>query len=160
MLLPLNVSSSGCINGVSFPLAIKVKMSDLYMFCFDMEQFTNTRTGSRHKPYDKIPLIITVRFQARFEKLVVGIADYILQKVFLLYLDEFYLKFLLFCKFKVLVDTLQSKIYCLWLKVLHQVPLVCQEILFIHFPIMTEEILHRPHIRGDGVLGKRLVFTK
>ena len=135
-------------------------MSDLYMFCFDMKQFTDTRPCSSHKPHDKIPFIITVRFKLRFEKFVIGITDYIFQKVLLLYLYELHFQFLLFCKFQILVDTLQPKIYCLWLKVLHQVPLVCQEILFIHFPIMTEEILHRPHIRGDGVLGKRLVFTK
>jgi hypothetical protein len=99
-------------------------MSDLYMLCFDVKQFADTSTGSRHEPYDKIPLIITVSFQALFKKLVVCIADYILQKVFLLYFDELYLQFLLFRKFKILVDTLQSKIYCLWFEVLNQIPLV------------------------------------
>ena len=81
-------------------------MSDLYMLCFDVEQFADTRTGSRHEPYDKIPLIITVSFQARFEKFIIRITDYIFQEILLLYLDELYLKFLLFRKFKVLVDTL------------------------------------------------------
>ena len=54
---------------------------------------THTRTGSRHEPYDKIPLIITVSFSGAFEKFIIRITDYIFQEILLLYLDELYLKF-------------------------------------------------------------------
>ena len=129
-------------------------MPDLYMFRFDMEQFADTCSRSSHTPHDEIPLIVTISLEPSFEKFIIGIADYVFQKVLLLYFHELYLQFLLFRKFKKLVDTLQPKVHRLWLEVLHQIPLICQEVLFVYFPIMTEEILHRPHIRGDSVFGK------
>ena len=42
----------------------------------------------------------------------------------------------------------------LWFEVLHQIPLVCQKVLLVYFSIMIEEILYRPHIRCNGVLGE------
>ena len=85
--------------------------------------------------------VLTICFELGFEKFVIGIAYYIFQKVLLLYLYELHFQFLLFCKFQILIDTLQPKVHRLWLKVLHQVSLICQEVLLVYFSIMIEEIL-------------------
>ena len=124
------------------------------MFRFDVEQFTNTCSGGGHEPHDEIPLLITISFKPGFEKFVIGIANYIFQKVLLLHLYELHFQFILLSELQELIDTLQSQVYCLRFEVLYQIPLVCQKVLLVYFSIMVKEILHCPHIRGDGVLGK------
>ena len=61
----------------------------------DVEQFTNTCSSGSHEPHNEIPLLITISFKLGFEKFVIGIADYIFQKVLLLYLYELHFQFIL-----------------------------------------------------------------
>ena len=83
---------------------------------------------------------------------LIGIADYVFQKVLLLNLDKLYFQFVLLCKLQILVDALQSQVYRLWSEVLHQVAFISQQILLVHFLIVSKEIVYRPHIRCHGVL--------
>ena len=75
-----------------------------------MEQFTNSCSGSSHKPHYKIPFIITICLESGFEKFIICITDYVFQKILLLYLYKLHFQFFLLCKLQILVNSLQTKI--------------------------------------------------
>jgi len=57
-------------------------------------------------------------------------------------------------KLQILVDTLQPQIDRLRFEVLHQIPFVSQKVLPVNLFVLRIEVLHRPHIRSDGILSQ------
>lgn len=94
------------------------------MFDLNLNQFTDSRARCRKVPHDKIPLHIAVLFELSFEKIVVGIANYIFKKVLLLDLHCFQMKFFLAQIGKVFVHRLDAQIDRFWLEKLHQITFI------------------------------------
>lgn len=103
---------------------------------------------------------MAIFFELGFEELVVGIADYVFEKVLLLNLDETHFEFLLLDKLQIFVDSLKSEVYCLGLVVLHKIPLVGEKILSRNFLVFFKEVCHRPHIGADGIRSQILARKK
>lgn len=135
-------------------LAVKIKMSCHNVFDFYLKQFTDTRTCRSHKPDHEIPFRETVLFQFRFQELVISIADDILQKVLLLNFDEFEFQPVLVDELKILVDSLQPKVHCLWLEVFHKKSLIGEQILLVELSIVGDKVIDSPHIGLHGVAGQ------
>lgn len=69
-----------------FMLALTTGLAEFHMLDFDLNKFADTRTSSSQIPDHKVPLHVTILLKLLFQKVVVGIADHILQKILLLYL--------------------------------------------------------------------------
>ena len=79
----------GNIQPPDFPaLGIKVEVSELDMFYFDLDKLADAGPGCRQIPHNEIPFHVFVLFQLIFQEIVVGIADHVFQKILLLDLDR------------------------------------------------------------------------
>ena len=100
---------------------------------------------------------MSVFLQLLFEKLIVGIADYVFEKVLLLNLHEVHFEFLLLDELQILVDGLKSEIDGLGLVMLHKIPLVGEKILSRHLLVFFKEVGHSPHVGTDCIRSQILV---
>ena len=96
---------------------------------------------------------MAIRFELPFEELVIGIADDVLEKIFLLDFYELHFELIFPDKLKILVDALKPQVYSLRLEMLHEKALVCKEILLCEFSIIGNEMVNSPDIGRHGVLG-------
>ena len=112
----------------------------------------NSQTTVEKRSVNNAPHVSLVREQmTALSYFVIGIANYVFQKVLLLNLYKAYLQFVLFGKLQILVDTLQTQIDGLRFEVLHKIPFIGKEIFLVDFLVMFKEIRHRPYIRCDSV---------
>ena len=95
-----------------------------------------------------------VGFQPCLEKSVIRIADYIFQEILLLHFDEADFKLVFSGEFQILVDSLQPEVDCLRTEILHQIALVCHQVLSVQLLVVGKEIICRPQIGRYGVPGK------
>ena len=83
------------------------------MLDFDLDQFADSCSGGRKESEHKIPKQFIVPLQAGLEIFVVGLADDILQKRFLLDPDKRLLPFFLTDALQIAVDGPKAQVYCL-----------------------------------------------
>lgn len=100
---------------------------------------------------------MAVFLQSLFEKLVVGIADYVFKEVLLLYLHEAHFEFLLLDELQILVESLNTEIDGLRLVVFYQIALVGEKILSRHLLVPFKEVGNSPDIGTDGIRSQILV---
>ena len=130
---------------------VKVKISELHMFNFDLDQLADTRSGCSKVSDHKIPGKITVFFELIFQKIVICIADHIFQKVFLLNLYRLQTKPFFFQHLKKFVNSLYPQIYSFGFIVLQQKSLVLEQIFLVNYRIMIQIKPDRIHISGHRI---------
>ena len=101
-------------------------LAEFNMFNFDLNKFADTGTSGGQIPDHEVPFHISVLFELLLQEVVIGITDYIFKEVLLLNLYSFQLQLVLAQIDQILVDCLNTEIYCLGLVKLHQIPFVCQ----------------------------------
>lgn len=89
------------------PLGIDVKIALLHMLGLDLQQFAHTGSGGGEKPHYEIPRRVASVLQTRLQKSVIGIADDILKKIFLLHLYETHFKPVFLHILQIFIDSLQ-----------------------------------------------------
>ncbi len=110
--------------------------------------------GAYSVPNHKVPFHIAVLFELAFQKLVIGIADYILEKILLLDFYGFQLQTLFFEKNKILIDCLNAQIHRFRFEKLQQIALVRQKVFLAYRIVMCLIVINCPQIRCDHVFGK------
>ena len=107
---------------------IQIKIANLNVFDFNLNQFADTCTCCRQIPDNKIPFGIAIFFKLPFQKCVIRIADHIFQKVFLLNFHGLQAKCGQVEVFQILIQCLNSQIYRFWFVVFHQITFVGKQI--------------------------------
>lgn len=103
----------------------------------------------------KVPFVFaTVLLELLFQKVVIGIADHILQKVLLLYLHSFEPQTILVQEFQILVHCLDTQVDGLGLEEFHQIPFVGQQVFLVDLIVVGMIKIDRPEIGMDGVFRK------
>lgn len=121
------------------------------MFDLDLYQFADTRTSGSQIPYHEIPFHVAILLQLALQKLVVSIADNVLQEIFLLHLDRFQLHLFFSKECQILVYPLDAQIDGLRLEVLHQIALVGHQAFMCHAFMPGMIVLYCPEIRCDRI---------
>ena len=124
------------------------------MLDLNLDQFADARAGGSQISHDEIPFHVAILFQLTLQKLVVGVADNVLQKVLLLHLDCFQLHLTFVQKRQILVHPLNAQVDGLGLEMLHQIALIGHQTFMRHTIIPRMIVLHRPEIRRDRIGGQ------
>ena len=111
-------------------LRIQIQMPQLDVFHLDLYELTDPCAGCSQKAYYKIPKQLVISFETGFEILVVGLADDIFQKGFLLHSYKRHFPALFADALQVAVDCPQTQIDGLGLVIFNQPHLVCPQVLF------------------------------
>lgn len=124
------------------------------MLDFDLDEFADASAGGSQIPNHEVPLHVTVLLELLFQKVVIGIADHILQKVLLLYLHSFEPQTILVQEFQILVHCLDTQVDGLGLEEFHQIPFVGQQVFLVDLIVVGMIKIDRPEIGMDGVFRK------
>lgn len=131
-----------------------IPVAELHMLDFDLDEFADASAGGSQIPNHEVPLHVTVLLELLFQKVVIGIADHILQKVLLLYLHSFEPQTILVQEFQILVHCLDTQVDGLGLEEFHQIPFVGQQVFLVDLIVVGMIKIDRPEIGMDGVFRK------
>ena len=126
-------------------------MSQLDVFHLDLYELTDPCAGCSQKAYYKIPKQLVIPFETGFEILVVGLADDIFQKGFLLHSNKRHFPALFADALQVAVDCPQAQIDSLGLVIFDQPHLVCPQVLFSDTVILRAVLPKGKKVRGYRV---------
>ena len=135
-------------------LGIQVEVAQLHMLDFDLDELADASAGGSQIPNHEVPLHVTILLEMLFQKVVVGIADYIFEEVLLLYLHSFEPQTILVQEFQILVHRLDAQVDGLRLEELHQITFVGQQVFLVDLIVVGMIKVHCPEIGMDGVLRK------
>ena len=121
------------------------------MLCLDLNQFANPCAGGREKADHKIPKQFTIPFQAGLEIFVVGLADDILQKRFLLHPDKGLFPLSLADSLQVAVDGQETQVYGLRFVAVDQPRFIRPKVFLRDRAILGAELPNGEKVGRDGV---------
>ena len=126
-------------------------MPQLDVFHLDLYELTDPCAGCGQKAYYKIPEQLVIPFEAGFEILIVGLADDIFQKGFLLHSYKRHFPALFADTLQVAVDCPQTQIDSLGLVIFNQPHLVCPQVLFRDTVVLRAVLPKGKKVRGYRV---------
>lgn len=135
-------------------------MPQLDVFHLDLYEFADPCAGCCQKANYKIPEQLVIPFEAGFEILIVGLADDIFQKGFLLHSHKRHFQALFADALQVGVDCPQTQIDGLWLVVLYQPHLIRSQVLFFVILSYCELYCRMAKRYEDIVFSERFVPLK
>lgn len=121
------------------------------VFYFDLDQFTDPCARGCEKADHEIPEHFIVSLQAGFEVFIVGLADDIFQKRFLLYSDKGLFPLFLANALQITVNSSETQVYRLWLITVDQPHLVSSKVLLRDRAVLGAELPDSKKVGGDGV---------
>ena len=140
-------------------LRAQIQMPQLDVFHLDLYELTDPCAGCGQKAYDKIPEQLVIPFEAGFEILIIGLADDIFQKGFLLHSHKRYFPAFFANALQVAVDCPQTQIDGLRLVVLYQPHLIRPQVLF-RDTVVLRAVLPDDKRYEDIVFSERFVPLK
>ena len=132
-------------------LRAQIQMPQLDVFHLDLYELTDPCAGCGQKAYDKIPEQLVIPFEAGFEILIIGLADDIFQKGFLLHSHKRYFPAFFANALQVAVDCPQTQIDGLRLVVLYQPHLIRPQVLFRDTVVLRAVLPNGKKLRGYRV---------
>lgn len=132
-------------------LRAQIQMPQLDVFHLDLYELTDPCAGCGQKAYDKIPEQLVIPFEAGFEILIIGLADDIFQKGFLLHSHKRYFPAFFANALQVAVDCPQTQIDGLRLVVLYQPHLIRPQVLFRDTVVLRAVLPNGKKVRGYRV---------
>ena len=124
------------------------------MLDFDLNKFADARPSRSQIPDHEVPFHVAVLLELLFQKVVVGVADYILQKILLLHFHSSQPQAVSVQKIQILVHRLDTQVDGLGLEEFHQIPFVGQQVFLVDLIVVGMIKVHCPEIGMDGVLRK------
>lgn len=140
-------------------LRVQIQMPQLDVFHLDLYELTDPCACCGQKAYYKIPEQLVIPFEAGFEILIVGLADDILQKGFLLHSHKRHFPALFADALQVAVDCPQTQIDGLGFVALYQPHLICPQVLFCD-TVVLRAVLPKGKRYEDIVFSERFVPLK
>ena len=126
-------------------------MPKLDVFHLDLYELADSCAGCGQKAYDKIPEQLAIAFEAGFEILIIGLADDVFQKRFLLHPHKRHFPAIFANALQVAVDCPQTQIDRLWLVVLDQPHLIRPQVLFRDTVVLRAVLPQGKKVRGYRV---------
>lgn len=134
-------------------------MPQLDVFHLDLYELTDPCASCGQKAYYKIPEQLIISFEAGFKIFIVGLADNIFQKGFLLHSYKRHFPAFFADALQVAVDCPQTQIDSLWFVVLYQPHLIRPQVLF-RDTVVLRVILPNGKRYEDIVFSERFVPLK